>query len=231
MLLKSFIFSPMWSHCISILCHSENNLQTEALQSTLPALIHCLWVWCLPRWETAHHSSTSLYWKLLETAFRTDLPTSSLQMCDISSVFSDTGKVWHNSQGRSYLPKISRSNMIMNIIQLINTLTRCHSPSLLKDKLHHTSAGRWCWGQGDLALLKGTYQSCPGICTGVVQKAGGDIEYGREGRQWPIKVLKIIMKNLESEVLSWLNPDCDKLKDHVLYTHLWASYRSNSLVN
>lgn len=28
------------------------------------------------------------------------------------------------------------------------------------------------------------------------------------------------MKNLESEVLSWLNPDCDKLKSHVVYIQL-----------
>lgn len=41
--------------------------------------------------------------------------------------------------------------------------------------------------------------------------------------------LKIIMRNLESEVLSWLNPDSDKLKSHVVHIQLSASCRSNSL--
>lgn len=34
------------------------------------------------------------------------------------------------------------------------------------------------------------------------------------------KILKIITKNLESEGLSWPNPDCDKLKDHVACIHV-----------
>lgn len=92
--------------------------------------------------ETGRHSSITLCCKLLETAFTTDLQMPSLQIYDISSVFTDVGKVWHTSQGVSYMPKISRSNTIMSIIQLVSTLTRCNCPSLPKDKLQYTFVGR-----------------------------------------------------------------------------------------
>lgn len=155
MLLRAFIFSPTWFYCISISCHAENNLQIEGLQSTLPALTHRLRMGCLPRRETGHYSSIPLCCKLLETAFTTDLQMPSLQMYGISNVFTGDVKVWHASRVASYLPKISRSNMVMNIVQLVNTLDRCNCPLLPKDKLQHAFVGSWCWGEGELALLKG----------------------------------------------------------------------------
>lgn len=43
---------------------------------------------------------------------------------------------------------------------------------------------------------------------------------GGKGENEKKPKLKIVMKNLESEVLSWLNSDCDKQKDHVVYIQL-----------
>lgn len=80
---------------------------------------------------------------------------------------------------RVCVPKISRSNMTMNIIQLESTVTRCNCPSLPKNKLQHTLVGRRCllyWED----LLLSSHQSCPSVFKCVVQKAGVDNVCGRK---------------------------------------------------